>query len=59
MTILIDFEFKEKIRKSNTKKKNHVQYSFCNQHKKEKEKEKKEKKEKKPQDHFQVIKKGD
>jgi len=50
---------KKKIRKSNTKKKNHVQYSFCNQRKKEKEKEKKEKKEKKLQDHFQVIKKGD
>jgi len=45
---------KKKIRKSNTKKKNHVQYSFCNQRKKEKEKKKK-----KPQDHFQVIKKGD
>jgi len=42
---------KKKIRKSNTKKKNHVQYSFCNQRKKEKEK--------KTQDHFQVIKKGD
>jgi len=34
---------KKKIRESNTKKKNHVQYSFCNQRKKEKEKERKEK----------------